>query len=144
MTLNDYGRLGQVLLAGKAPDGTQIVSPEWLAFMKTPSPRNREYGGQLWLNRAGGSDSKPALFLSRGPDTLVSCIGHLGQYVIASPNQNLVLVRLGKTQDDTAEFSALRSALAETVEQIPASPSALTNRTSAPQVALAHAKVRRR
>ncbi|WP_241656501.1 serine hydrolase domain-containing protein [Sphingomonas oligophenolica] len=120
MTLDDYGRLGQILLAGKAPDGTQIVSPDWLSFMKTPSPDNPEYGGQLWLNRAGGRDPRPALFPGHGPATLVSCLGHLGQFVIASPDQNLVLVRLGKTQDDTAAFAALRVALGRVVERVPA------------------------
>jgi CubicO group peptidase (beta-lactamase class C family) len=119
MSLDDYGRLGQVLLAGKAPDGTQIIRPEWLAFMKTPSPRNAEYGGQLWLNRPGGVNPHPALFPGHGPDTLVSCLGHLGQFVIASSDQNLVVVRLGKTQDDTPAFAALRGALGRVVEQVP-------------------------
>ncbi len=122
MTLDDYGRLGQVLLAGKGPDGAQIVAPDWLAFMKTPSPDNPEYGGQLWLNRAGGVDPHPALFPGHGPATLVSCLGHLGQFVIASPDQNLVLVRLGKTQDDTAAFSALRAAIGQVVERVPVGP----------------------
>lgn len=119
MTLDDYGRLGSVLLAGKAPDGTQIVAPDWLAFMKTPSPDNREYGGQLWLNRPGGVDRRPALFPSHGPASLVSCLGHLGQFVIASPDQKLVLVRLGKTQDDTPTFTTLRTRLGQIVERIP-------------------------
>lgn len=119
MTLDDYGRLGQVLLAGNAPDGTRIIRPDWLAFMKTPSLRNPEYGGQLWLNRPGGVDPHPTLFPGHGPNTLVSCLGHLGQFVIASSDQNLVVVRLGKTQDDTSAFSALRDALGKIVEQVP-------------------------
>ncbi|MEG3177550.1 serine hydrolase [Sphingomonas sp. RB3P16] len=119
MTLADYGRLGTVLLDGKAPDGTQIVTPDWLAFMKTPSPDNREYGGQLWLNRPGAADPRPALFPGHGPATLVSCLGHLGQFVIASTEQRLVLVRLGKTQDDTPAFTHLRTTLGQIVERVP-------------------------
>ena len=119
MTLDDYGRMGQVLLDGKGSGGQQIVSSDWLAFMKAPSPRNPEYGGQLWLNRAGGVDHHAALFPGHGPDTLVSCLGHLGQFVIASPSQHLVLVRLGKTQDDTAAFTTLRGALARIVDRVP-------------------------
>ena len=119
MTLDDFGRFGHVLLAGKGPDGTQIVAPDWLAFMKTPSADNHEYGGQLWLNRRGGPDAHPALFPGHGPTSLVSCIGHLGQYVIASPEQGLVLVRLGKTQDETPSFEKLRAALAAVVERVP-------------------------
>ena len=119
MTLEDFGRLGQVLLDGKGVRGQQIVAPAWLTFMKTPSPENSEYGGQLWLNRPGGVDAAPALFPSLGPATLVSCIGHLGQYVIASPEQKLVLVRLGKTEDDTPAFTKLRAALGEVVKRVP-------------------------
>ena len=119
MTLDDYGRLGQVLLDGKGINGRQIVAPDWLAFMKKPSPDNPEYGGQLWLNRRGGRERHPALFPGHGPATLVSCLGHLGQFVIASPDQNLVLVRLGKTQDDTPAFTVLRGALAQIVDRVP-------------------------
>lgn len=119
MTLDDYGRFGQVLLDGKGIDGAQIITPDWLAFMKTPSPNNNEYGGQLWLNRPGGADRIPALFPGHGPPTLAACLGHLGQFVIASPDQNLVLVRLGKTQDDTPQFSALRAALGDAVQRVP-------------------------
>lgn len=119
MTLADYGRFGQVLLDGRGSDGRAIVAPAWLAFMKTPSPTDREYGGQLWLNRAGGADGKPTLFPGRAPDTLVSCLGHLGQFVIASPDQRLVLVRLGKTQDDTPAFDGLRDRLAAAVAAVP-------------------------
>ena len=120
MKLDDYARLGNVLLAGTGAGGFRIVAPNWLTFMKTPSPKNPEYGGQLWLNRAGGLEGHPALFPGHGPNTLVSCLGHLGQYVISSPDQKLVLVRLGKTQDGSPAFSALSAALANIVGRVPA------------------------
>lgn len=132
MTLDDFARLGTVLLHGRAADGRQLVAPDWLAFMKAPSPTDPEYGGQLWLNRAGGVDRHPTLFPGRGADTLVSCLGHLGQFVIASPDQDLVLVRLGKTQDDTPAFSALREALARVVAQVPRSDRSAVAHRSAP------------
>ncbi|MBA3896969.1 MAG: serine hydrolase [Sphingomonadaceae bacterium] len=126
MTLDDFARFGRVLLHGQGVDGRQIIAPDWLAFMKTPSPTDPEYGGQVWLNNSGGVDKQPALFPGYGPDTLMSCLGHLGQFVIASPDQDLVLVRLGKTQDDTPAFSALRATLGRVVAQVP-----LSNRSGA-------------
>ncbi|HEU4960828.1 MAG TPA: serine hydrolase [Sphingomonas sp.] len=111
MTLDDWGRMGTLLLDGKAEDGTQVIPPDWLAFMKTPSPLNPEYGAQVWLNRPGGLDGAPALFPGHGPETVASMVGHLGQYVIAGAGRDpdapavthsLVLVRLGKTQDGPA------------------------------------------
>jgi len=119
MTLDDYGRFGQVLLGGKGLNGAEIIAPEWLTFMRTPSPTNAEYGGQTWLNRAGGADGTPNLFPGKGPDTLYAAQGHLGQYVIASPDQGMVFVRLGKTDDGSAESAELRARIGEIVAAIP-------------------------
>lgn len=118
MTLDDYGRLGRVLLDGKGADGTQVISPDWLAFMRAPSPRNGEYGGQTWLNRVG-ADGTSELFPGKGADTLFSCIGHLGQFVIVSPDQDMVLVRLGKTDDGSPDFPRLRERLGDIAATVP-------------------------
>jgi len=103
MTLDDWGRIGELLLDGKARDGRQVIDPAWLAFMKTPSATNAEYGGQTWLNRPGGADGEPALFPGKGPASAVAAMGHLGQLVIASPDsgpgRGIVVVRLGNTPD---------------------------------------------
>jgi len=47
----DQARIGQILLDGRAPDGRQVVSSEWLARMRTPCPIAPFYGYLLWLNR---------------------------------------------------------------------------------------------
>lgn len=104
MSLDDWSRMGALLLDGRGPDGTQIIAPDWLAFMKTPASHSPEYGGQLWLNHPvpGG---KPALFPGKGPDSTVAMNGHLGQLVIAAEGpvngapHRLILVRLGNTPD---------------------------------------------
>lgn len=101
MTLDDWGRMGMLLLDGRSREGRQVVDPAWLRFMKTPSA-NGEYGGQTWLNRRG-LDPKPALFPGKGPATAAAMDGHLGQLVIASPDsgpgRGVVVVRLGHTPD---------------------------------------------
>jgi CubicO group peptidase (beta-lactamase class C family) len=119
MTLTDWGRFGQVLLAGKGVDGTQVVAADWLAFVKTPSITDPGYGGHFWLNRPRSAENAqhPALFPGKGPDTLFSAVGHLGQYVIVSPDQNMVLVRLGKTNDD--QLQPVRNALGQIAAAIP-------------------------
>jgi CubicO group peptidase (beta-lactamase class C family) len=65
----------------------------------TPSPREAQYGAQIWLNRTP-TTGKSALFPDRGPRDLFACLGHLGQFVLVSPSRQLVVVRLGKTQED--------------------------------------------
>lgn len=98
-TARDWARLGEVMRTGQAPDGTPIISPEWREFMLTPSPLNGEYGGQTWLNRPGGVFETPVLFPDRAPNSLFAFNGHLGQYVMVSPEQGLTVVRLGNTPD---------------------------------------------
>jgi CubicO group peptidase (beta-lactamase class C family) len=118
MTLGDWGRFGEVLMAGKGVDGSQVIAPDWLRFMRTPSVTDSGYGGHIWLNRprSGENAKYPALFPGKGPDTLFSAVGHLGQYVIVSPDQDMVLVRLGKTNDgDLAPVRAVLGAVVATV-----------------------------
>jgi CubicO group peptidase (beta-lactamase class C family) len=117
LTLDDYGRWGQLLLQGKGIGRSQVIAPDWLNFMRAPSPTNPEYGGQTWLNRIGINGTSE-LFPGKGSDSVYSCIGHLGQFVIVSPEQNLVLVRVGKTDDASADFSRLRDALGDIVAAV--------------------------
>lgn len=96
-TARDWGKLGEFLRRkGRAPDGTQLVPQRWVEAMLTPSPRSPQYGFQIWLNRPiPGSDGKHPLFPDRAPESLFALIGHMGQYVLVSPEQRVTLVRLG-------------------------------------------------
>jgi len=98
-TARDWAKFGAMYLAGGVAQGKQVVPSEWVTFVRTPSPTNASYGGQFWLNHVG-TGKHPALFPDQGPPDLYSAIGHLGQYVMVVPSKHLVVVRLGKTQDD--------------------------------------------
>lgn len=117
MSLDDWGRFGSVLLSGKGERGDRVIDADWLSFLRTPAPTNGAYGGHVWLNRKGPPGADEALFAGAGPDTLFSCVGHLGQYVIASPDQAIVLVRLGKTNDP--DLTPVRVALGQIISQFP-------------------------
>ncbi len=99
-TARDWAKFGQLYLDGGVVAGRQVVSPAWITFVTTPGPTNPAYGGQWWLNRPGNAEKHPALFPDQGPPDAYSAIGHLGQYVIVVPSKHLVVVRLGKTQDN--------------------------------------------
>ncbi len=98
-TARDWARFGEFLRNRGAVAGAQLVPRQWIDFMVTPSPREAQYGAQIWLNRTPTS-GEPVLFPDRGPRDLFACLGHLGQYVLVSPSRKLVVVRLGKTQED--------------------------------------------
>lgn len=95
----DWAKFGEFLRNKGAVRGAQIIPRQWIEFMVTPSPREAQYGAQIWLNRSP-TNGESSLFPDRGPRDLFSCIGHLGQYVMVSPSRGLTVVRLGKTQDD--------------------------------------------
>lgn len=89
MSLDDWGRMGRLLLDGKGADGSQVIAADWLAFLKTPAATKPNYGGHVWLSSDG----------------LISMRGHLGQFVFVGQqgDRSVILVRLGKTQDHVLE-----------------------------------------
>ncbi len=113
-TAQDWAKLGEFMRSGGSVAGAQIVPRGWIEFMRTPSPAAADYGAQLWLNRAAETEQgaeRDYLFASQGPDTAFALMGHLGQYVIVSPEQRLTVVRLGKSDDE--ERPALMDEIAD-------------------------------
>lgn len=102
-TARDWARFGEFLRrGGRSPAGEQLVPRRWIEAMTAPSPRSEIYGFQTWLNRPFETDPSDAdsprehpLFPARAPHSLFAAIGHMGQYVLVSPEQRLTLVRLG-------------------------------------------------
>ncbi|WP_121116071.1 serine hydrolase domain-containing protein [Croceibacterium ferulae] len=112
-TAADWARLGELLRReGVAATGTQVLPRGWVELMRDPSPASPDYGGALWLNRPSGGE-RQVLFPQAGPADLFALVGHLGQYVLVAPGQELTVVRLGKT--DQADRPALVRALADLV-----------------------------
>ena len=112
-TARDWAKVGELLRNKGSVRGTQLVPRSWVEFMLRPSPRAGDYGGHVWLNRDSGGE-RVVLFPGQGPDSAFALVGHLGQYVIVSPEQRLTIVRLGKTDD------ALRRPLVEAIAEIAA------------------------
>ncbi|MBO0749279.1 MAG: serine hydrolase [Porphyrobacter sp.] len=114
----DWGRFGEMLRHKGAVGGAQLVPRAWIEFMTRPSPRAPDYGAMIWLNRPSGT-SRNELFADQGPPDAFALVGHLGQYVIVSPSQELTIVRLGKT--DGKDRPALVKALAQLAALYPSS-----------------------
>ncbi|GGE08162.1 hypothetical protein GCM10011529_13240 [Polymorphobacter glacialis] len=119
-TARDWANFGELYRGNGVVAGRQVVSPDWVRFVRTPAPTNPGYGGHFWLNRARAAGGETALFAEQGPADAYAAIGHLGQYVIIVPSKGLVVVRLGKTQD--GDLQPVRTALGRLVNSFPATP----------------------
>ncbi|MBX9797404.1 serine hydrolase [Sphingomonas sp.] len=115
LPLSDFARMGQVLLTGRNLAGQEVIAPDWLAFMKTPSAQKNVYGGQTWLN-AFPDDAV-------GQPPIASMNGHLGQYVVTFSGvgtdgkpHGYVLVRLGNTRED--RLDRVEQAIGRVVSQL--------------------------
>ena len=117
----DWANFGQLYLDNGMVAGRQVVAPDWVRFVQTPAPTNPGYGGQFWLNRPKPASGETSLFADQGPIDAYAAIGHLGQYTIIVPSKRLVVVRLGKTQDD--DLPPVRAALGRLVNAFPTLPS---------------------
>lgn len=116
-TARDFARFGEFLRNKGSYRGAQLVPRQWVEQMVTPSPLSPQYGFQTWLNRPVKEGTSP-LFPTLAPHSLFAMMGHMGQYVLVSPEQRLTLVRLG--QSDEAQRAALMPRLAEVTELYPA------------------------
>jgi CubicO group peptidase (beta-lactamase class C family) len=86
----DLARFGLLYLQNGEWEGEQLLSEEWIDFVRTPAPstaeRGNQYGGQWWLVPDDRTDV---------PSDAYSTAGNRGQYVIVVPSHDLVIVRRG-------------------------------------------------
>ncbi|SDQ38219.1 CubicO group peptidase, beta-lactamase class C family [Chryseobacterium soldanellicola] len=79
----DFAKVGQLFLDNGKVDGQQILDPDFIEKMKTPTQKSGEiYGMGFWINN--DNPIKHYYFL-----------GLQGQYIIMIPEHNMVIVRTG-------------------------------------------------
>jgi CubicO group peptidase (beta-lactamase class C family) len=99
-TARDWAKFGEFLRNSGSVRSAQLLPTSWARFMKTSAPNDAAYGGHLWLNNRRPEGRDQVLFPGRAPGDVFAAIGHLGQFIVVSPQNRLTIVRLGKTQDD--------------------------------------------
>lgn len=83
-TARDFLRFGQLILQDGKWNGVELIPSSFIREMKTVGfPASPQYGAGLWLD----DSHDPSFYLLRG---------HLGQYVIVIPSENIVICRLGE------------------------------------------------
>lgn len=96
-TARDWARFGQWFLQDGEWDGEQLLPPDWVEWSTTPVELDTEnpYGAHWWLNE--GPDGR--LRMPDAPADAFWASGNEGQQVVVLPSHDMVVVRLGLTQD---------------------------------------------
>jgi CubicO group peptidase (beta-lactamase class C family) len=116
-TARDWAKFGEFLRNNGSVRAAQMLPTSWTRFMKTPSPTDRSYGGHIWLNRTRNEGRDQVLFPGKAPSDVFAALGHLGQFVVVSPQHRLTIVRLGKTPDD--QLDPINDQLAKLISVFP-------------------------
>lgn len=82
-TARDFAKLGQLFLNNGKAGGKQLLDPDFIREMQTPTEKSKKiYGMGFWINH--DNPVKHYYFL-----------GLQGQYIIMVPEHNMVIVRTG-------------------------------------------------
>lgn len=102
-TARDWAKFGEFLRNNGSVRSAQLLPTTWVRFMRKSSANDPAYGGHIWLNKRRPTGRDQVLFPGKAPSDVFAALGHLGQFVVVSPQQKLTIVRLGKTQDDVLD-----------------------------------------
>ena len=116
-TARDWAKFGEFLRNNGSVRAAQLLPTSWTRFMKTPSKTDNSYGAHIWLNRARNDGRDQVLFPGKAPSDVFAALGHLGQFVVVSPQHRLTIVRLGKTPDD--QLDPINDQLAKLISIFP-------------------------
>ncbi len=99
-TTRDWGKLGLLYLHNGNWNGEQIINQSWVDYVRTPcADSDKIYGAQFWLN-AGGR--RPDI-----PLDMYAMEGYQGQMVFIIPSKDLVVVRMGLTEEPIIDFNKM-------------------------------------
>lgn len=91
-TTRDWTKFGLLYLHKGNWNGEQLFDESWAKYVATPTnTSNGSYGAQFWLNAGGHFPDVPR--------DMFYCSGYQGQMVAIFPSHDLVIVRMGLSED---------------------------------------------
>lgn len=110
-TTRDWAKFGLLYLNKGNWNGEQLFEESWTDYVKTPTNgSNGEYGGHFWLNARGKYPD--------APKDLYSANGFQGQRIFIIPSKEVVIVRMGLTNDDNAfDFNTFLKEVLSSIKQ---------------------------
>ena len=108
-TTRDWSKLGLLYLHKGNWNGEQILTESWVNYVVTPTnTSNGRYGAHFWLN-AGGK-------YKDAPRDLFYCSGYQGQKIFIIPSLDMVIVRMGLTDDHEFDFNEFLKGFVESLK----------------------------
>ena len=109
-TPRDWAKFGLLYLHKGNWNGEQLLNESWVDYSATPTNgSNGQYGAHFWLN-AGG-------VYPNVPKDLFSCNGYQGQRVFIIPSRELVVVRMGLTENSSFNFDEFLSEILAAISE---------------------------
>lgn len=104
----DWAKFGLLYLHKGNWNGEQLFDESWAEYVATPTTTsNGRYGAQFWLN-AGG-------YFPDVPKDMFYCSGYQGQMVAIFPSHDLVIVRMGLSEE--FDFNGILSGIISSVKK---------------------------
>ncbi|MBW4358972.1 serine hydrolase domain-containing protein [Flavobacterium taihuense] len=109
-TTRDWSKLGLLYLHQGNWNGEQLFDPSWAKYVATPTDTSHgRYGAQFWLNAGNHFPNVPR--------DMYYCSGFQGQMVAIIPSMDLVIVRMGLTEEPQFDFNGLLSGIVWSVRK---------------------------
>ncbi|MEX1198914.1 MAG: serine hydrolase [Pseudohongiellaceae bacterium] len=116
-TPRDWAKIGLLYLQDGVWDGERILPEGWVERSLTPpdSAANGQYGYQVWLNAGAPDDPEDRSFPAL-PANAWYLSGFEGQNIVALPDQDLIIMRMGVTTSGPRPIWALTEAVLGALE----------------------------
>jgi CubicO group peptidase (beta-lactamase class C family) len=109
-TTRDWSKLGLLYLHKGNWNGEQLFDSSWAKYVSTPTNTSHgRYGAQFWLNASGHFPDVPR--------DMYYCNGFQGQMVAIIPSMDLVIVRMGLTEEPQFDFNGFLSGIVVSVKK---------------------------
>jgi CubicO group peptidase (beta-lactamase class C family) len=109
-TTRDWAKFGTLYLHNGNWNGEQLFDKSWVKYVSTMTPTSDgRYGGHFWLNSSGKYPDAPR--------DMYYASGFQGQKIFIIPSRDLVIVRMGLTDDEAFDFNAFLKEVLGSVEK---------------------------
>lgn len=130
-TARDFAKFGLLYLRNGEWEGRRVLPEGWVDFARTPGPgRNADLYGAGWWVAPREGEGRPYpwhIDTDSGRDGF-SAEGFEGQFILVVPSKDLIVVRLGLTNEAQLRTGEIRKWMGRVVRTFPTTPTSIAAR----------------